>query len=290
LEPTVTDTPLPTNTPKPTNTLTPTPESKLELGERLEVIPGGFSFQPIQGYDNDVDGAGLGVFDQDGMIIISIYGVTTYSGEQTYEEIIDEFLAEIEARGAGKFEKGEAYSITVDKIEGIAFDLTGTMFESPLEGQTILVMPKETQFLYGLAIANVGIDKDKWEKEGSRIFETLLETIKFIDMQDFEGSACLVSTDNTYGYTKDNPIKVGGDWFDGPARERAYLDALSGPNGEIVSYERNGSLNYGDTILDEYTVRYAEETVILYLDEYTYEELMAPVGFTCWVPIPLSSP
>ncbi|MFQ5615485.1 MAG: hypothetical protein ACE5GO_03385, partial [Anaerolineales bacterium] len=265
-------------------------EPTLELGEVQEVPTGGFSFQPIKGYDTEVDGAGLGIFDQEGTIIISVFGVTTYEGNQTHEEIIDEFLGELEERGAGEFEKGETYTITVGEVDGTAFDLAETMFDSPLEGQTILVMPSENQFLYGLAIANTGVDKEKWEKEGSKVFAALLASIEFIESQDFDGSACAVTSDSTYGYSMDNPVKVGGDWLDGPPRERAYLDSLSGPNGETVNYERAGSLNHGDTILDEYTVSYAGKSFTLYLDQYSYEELMAPVDFVCWTPIPLSAP
>lgn len=164
------------------------------------------------------------------------------------------------------------------------------MFDAPLEGQTILVMPSENQFLYGLVIANTGMNKDKWAEEGSKVFAALLESIRFIESQDLDGSACVVSSDSTYGHSKDNPVKVGGDWLDGPPRERSYLDSLSGPNGEIVNYERTRSLNHGDVILDEYAVSYAGKSFTLYLDQYSYEELMAPVEFVCWTPIPLSAP
>lgn len=109
--------------------------------------------------------------------------------------------------------------------------------------------------------------------------------------QNSIASACVVSTDSTYGYSPDNPIRVGGDAFGGPPRERAYLDSLSGPNGEAISYYREGSIYYVDTILDIYHVSYdGSNSVVLYIDEYSYQELMAPVGFVCWTPIPLSAP
>ena len=46
--------------------------------------------------------------------------------------------------------------------------------------------------------------------------------------------------DKTYGYTEDNPIKVGGG-MEGPLNEQRFLNALAGPNGEKVSYKRQGS-------------------------------------------------
>lgn len=98
-----------------------------------------------------------------------------------------------------------------------------------------------------------------------------------------------ISKDKTYGYTKKNPIKVGGV-NDGPINERRYLNALSGPNGETVHYQRqrsccafktkNGIMGSG--LLDIYEIRYdgLEEPIILYINMYDYEELKAPVGFT----------
>jgi hypothetical protein len=264
----------------------------LELGERQDVVPAGFSFQSVKGYDTEVDGSGVGIFDPDKNIIISLYGVPNNAGTQTEEEIIDEFLGELEGRGTATFEKSDTYTVTINSVEGTAFDLTGKLFDAAIEGQTILVMPSENQYLFGLAIANVDADKEKWNEEGRKVFSALLGSIEFVQRPDFSGSACPVSSDKTYGYSKDNPVNVGGDWLDGPARERAYLDSLSGPNGESVSYKRTGSLDHGSTILDEYRVMYtsASGPAILYLDEYSYAELMAPVGFTCWVTIPLSAP
>jgi hypothetical protein len=79
--------------------------------------------------------------------------------------------------------------------------------------------------------------------------------------------ACVMSTDKTYGYTQENPIKVGGDDFGGPSRERAYLDNLAGPHGEPISYNRTGSLDSGDTILDAYEISGLGAKVTLYIDE-----------------------
>ena len=96
--PTATYTLTSTDTPEPTSTATPTNEPTPALGETLEVAVGGFSFQPLIGYDTDVDGASVGVFDKDGTIIISLFGVTNYDRNQTPEEIIDEFLDELVER------------------------------------------------------------------------------------------------------------------------------------------------------------------------------------------------
>lgn len=96
--------------------------------------------------------------------------------------------------------------------------------------------------------------------------------------------------DKTYGYTEDNPVKVGGG-MEGPLHERRFLNALAGPNGEKVAYERLGSCCpfktknavFGDSgMLDKYeiTVEGSSKKIILYLNMYDSETLQVPVGFT----------
>lgn len=96
------------------------------------------------------------------------------------------------------------------------------------------------------------------------------------------------NTDSTYGYSKKNPIKVGGG-DSGPANERAFLNSLTGPNGEQVMYERSGSCcgfntrnsAFGMGMLDIYRVTYKDkkDTVNLYINMYDKGKLKAPVGF-----------
>ncbi len=96
------------------------------------------------------------------------------------------------------------------------------------------------------------------------------------------------SVDSSYGFTENKPIKVGGG-EGGPASERKYLNALTGPNGETVTYNRIGSCCFfesknsplGGGLLDKYAVSYQgkKDTVVLYLNMYDKGKLLAPVGF-----------
>ncbi|MFH6942561.1 2-dehydro-3-deoxyphosphooctonate aldolase [Flavobacterium sp. FlaQc-50] len=96
-----------------------------------------------------------------------------------------------------------------------------------------------------------------------------------------------VTTDSTYGYSRDNPIKVGGD-DNGPINERKYLNSLSGPNGETILYNRSGSCchfetrnsSYGMGMLDIFKVTYEgkNDTITLYLNMYDKAKLKAPIG------------
>jgi len=98
-----------------------------------------------------------------------------------------------------------------------------------------------------------------------------------------------MAKNKSYGYTKENPIKVGGSdtLFLGPQNQRKFLNGLTGPKGQSLKYRRVGSCcsfplkgNRGG-LLDVYTVTYEgiSEPVLLYLNMYESAELMAPVGF-----------
>lgn len=109
-------------------------------------------------------------------------------------------------------------------------------------------------------------------------------TTKNVNIENGEN----VSVDDTYGYTEKNPIKVGGR-ENGPMNEIKYLNSLSGPNGEQITYVREGSCcvfpvknsPFGGGLLDIYTVTYEgkKDSVTLYLNMYEKAKLKAPVGF-----------
>ena len=100
-----------------------------------------------------------------------------------------------------------------------------------------------------------------------------------------------VSTDETYGYTPENAVEVGGAKnSEGPINERRYLNALTGPNGEEISYYRAGSCcptpsenaMFGDNaLLDRYRVVWegSKDTVSIYINMYDSSPLKAPKGF-----------
>lgn len=100
-----------------------------------------------------------------------------------------------------------------------------------------------------------------------------------------------VSKAPTYGYSQKNPIKVGGAKEGvGPLNQRRFLNALSGPNGEPVTYYRAGSCCFTKSknalfgnkiLLDVYRVTYvgSSDTVDLFINLYDADKLKAPKGF-----------
>jgi len=100
------------------------------------------------------------------------------------------------------------------------------------------------------------------------------------------------TTDKTYAFSQQNPVKVGGvKENEGPRNERRFLNALLGPNGEELIYFRAGSccgfktpngIYGGGGMLDKYRVTWkgAKDTLDIYINMYDKGDLFIPVGLT----------
>ena len=97
------------------------------------------------------------------------------------------------------------------------------------------------------------------------------------------------SKDPKYGYDKDYPINV----FYRTANEeevnqKRFLNALSGPNGEVIKYTKTGiccpfpskNINTGGGFLDVYEITYdgQKRAIHLYLNKYERGILQVPMG------------
>jgi hypothetical protein len=102
----------------------------------------------------------------------------------------------------------------------------------------------------------------------------------------FDGWQQAVDAPESYGFTPENPIHVGG----GPEGQQAFLEMLRGPEGQPLAWRRLGSCCEFETpnglmglgLLDLYEVTYEglDRPIILYLDMYESGPVMAPLGFT----------
>ena len=99
------------------------------------------------------------------------------------------------------------------------------------------------------------------------------------------------SNDESYGFTENNPVRVGGGREAGVRNQQRYLNALLGPRGEVLRFEREGScctFKIGDGSVDNegqldiYTVSWKgrKEPLRLYLNMYEEADLKAPSGMT----------
>ena len=100
----------------------------------------------------------------------------------------------------------------------------------------------------------------------------------------------LAATDREYGYSEKAPIVVGGGLGKGSENTYRYLNALLGPNGEIVHYDRVGaccsfhtknSPLSGKALLEVFEVRFeGGEPKRLYFNWYDSSKPSIPVGLT----------
>jgi tetratricopeptide (TPR) repeat protein len=101
-----------------------------------------------------------------------------------------------------------------------------------------------------------------------------------------------VASNNKYGFTSENPIKVGAGPDGGPSNERAYLNLLRDKKGKPIEYVRRGSCCeyksdkglFGSAMLDKYEITYLndkgeKEKSIIYISFYDYEEPKILFGF-----------
>jgi hypothetical protein len=143
------------------------------------------------------------------------------------------------------------------------------------------------KLLYILAFITLSCASSKTSNvaEGSRHTRTI--PVVMIDKDTY--LLTVASTDKTYGYNQNNPVKVGGG-FDGPQNERRFLNALFGPNNKKMMYHRVGSCcpfntpnGYGGLgMLDKYRLAEigSKDTIEIYINMYDEGNLEIPVGLT----------
>jgi hypothetical protein len=105
--------------------------------------------------------------------------------------------------------------------------------------------------------------------------------------------ACQMAGDPEYGLVANKAVAIGGGPVFMAARQRRYLAALRGPQGQTVTIGSRGSVPLpGDpehAIIDGYHVSYevdgqpVEKTI--FMDAYHYDAPKAPAGFTCATPL-----
>ena len=98
----------------------------------------------------------------------------------------------------------------------------------------------------------------------------------------------LFSTDKKYGYDKDYPINIFYQTSKSDANQERFLNALSGPKGEKITYSKLESCcpfptkrsDMGAGFLDVYELKWEgqKKPVLLYLNIYEKGIVMVPFG------------
>ncbi len=282
----------PTATPLPT--FTPNPAAWIGLGAEQIVPAGGYAFVPLAAIDEsmmplslEIDGTQATQVNAKETLFFSL--ANEPSGESAdasacLQEILNRLPADI-----ANFTSSAPQPISAAGLEGLQTDISGSLFGEPMLGSLAVLRPDGRCFsLVGMAATAEA--SSLWQSTGKLAFDALLNHVRFLPNL----AACQVATDSTYGFSPENPIRVGSlNLYDGIARMEAYLNTLRGPNFEEIIYSRlNPIYNKAEQIVDPYEIIYAglSEPLTLYFDLYTYESPMAPAGFTCEAAFPLQQP
>lgn len=106
--------------------------------------------------------------------------------------------------------------------------------------------------------------------------------------------ACQTAGDPEYGLVPNKAVAIGGGPMYIAARQRNYLNALRGPQGQMLTIDNTvgSSPLPGDpehAIIDSYQVSYEVDgrrvAKKIYLDAYHYDAPRPPAGFTCGTPL-----
>ncbi len=292
-----TSTPKPTATPLPTATATPTivPTLAFIPGEKIEVDAGGYAFELPQSadgtpmYDVTIDESNVSLLNDDATLRVVLFTLT-YEKKIELETLMEDIQQDLQDT---EF-TSSPQETTVAGHPGLKISLIQTVSDQEvLTGEIYAISIDDNRVMGIMAGAVDDGSGERWRIEGTPMLAALLPTIEIYEpITDISGETCTISTDPAYGTTPETPIKLGGDWLTGPGRETLYLDNLRGPNGEVLSYFREGSTMVGDDILDIYKIDYdgLSTPITLYIDIYHWETPLAPLGFTCAGPIPLEAP
>ena len=272
-----------TKTSTPTPTASPTATAFLALLDYpVTFMAGGFFMTPLRGYDKEVNTYQAFLRSQDEKVTIFLLAEAKPSGKLPIS-IVKSYM-EYFKEAVHDFSEGESRDVVIDSAEGFSMDYAGTLEEERLKGRITVVFPEDSKILT-IIIQTTG--EGRWESEGELAYAAIVKNLSFF--KPGISNACPIAKNPGYGFTLDQPIKIGGGGSNGPDREQEYLSGLLGPRGEIVGFFRSESIEKNGVVLDKYIVNYKNDSKILYMDMYNYDNPRIPFGFTCSTVAPLAS-
>jgi len=99
-------------------------------------------------------------------------------------------------------------------------------------------------------------------------------------------AVCVNAEDPAYGFSPENPVRIGYDPRVEGDDEHQCLPWLLGPQGETLKTELIEQISSSEELLCVVAVSYQgkEKPDIMYFDIYNYEQPLAPIGYSCGSP------
>ncbi|MEA4812366.1 MAG: hypothetical protein VB108_07355 [Anaerolineaceae bacterium] len=283
-----------TGTPAPSPT--PDPASFILLAPELTVKEGAYAFQPVTAWkatgeklNLNTQGSMASMTSPDKGLYLNLNseksGVNRNSGD-CLNMIRERMGASMQA-----FKATDPEQVLGNNIPGLTTNISGQLEGQPLSGK--LGAYFLNQRCFSLIAFNYGTDADaQWQAAGRYAYAKLSASLRFLDQAQV--ASCQIAADSAYGLKADSPIRVGNTHIaDGLAREELYLNTLRGPQFQPITFTRLDPLyNAAGEIVDAYQISYEglAEPLTLYFDIYKFEPPLAPIGFSCEAPFPLSAP
>ena len=120
-----------------------------------------------------------------------------------------------------------------------------------------------------------------WSPDNTSLTQAIKEPTALPD------AVCVSSNDSTYGFTIDNPVRIGYDPREEGNVATGCVPWLNGPQGQSLSIELLEEVDVEGRNICKIAILYEgqDEPDILYFDTNTFEQPQAPVGYSCGSPV-----
>ena len=280
----------------PPATVTPDPSARIKLGDEVILPLGSLAFFPLARLDDSGQPVILSLGDDkavmnnaDETLFFSIASEPAGTNPDA-AACLAKLLARMQA-DLPDLSASPAAEIAAYWMAGLQTEISGTLLGAPMAGR-LAVFQVQSRCVSLLGAAALENPQALWLETGQYAFQALLGGLRALPPGS--APACLIASDPEYAFSPENPIRVGSvNMYDGIARMEAYLNTLRGPNLEEISYIRlNPQYNADEEIVDAYQISYAGsgDPITIYFSIYSYETLLAPLGFSCEAAFPLRQP
>jgi hypothetical protein len=144
----------------------------LQFGEEIEIEESGFSFQPIAGYELEIDGS-VYMYSEDGNLEISLLG-GALDEDTSIAELNDELAGEF-MENFDEFGLIEAGTDTIQNITGFLNEIRFVNAEEEGLGHALICSPYLNQYFFILVISS----SEHWQRQGQAVFEAIKSHIRF---------------------------------------------------------------------------------------------------------------
>lgn len=292
---------------QPSASPTPSPSAvpvvNTNLAGRILNYKGGFSFRTPILTSVEMNEGQASLWEQFNLVQIVLQGKTFDNPAGIPPEDLLPGVLEKFAKNLSDFQAGEPYPVEVNGLPGLAVDYTAENRNDPLIGRIYSVAVTPNQSFLAIAFVPRIEDKNIWEEHVADTMEGVIRSVQFFDPAAAP-QTCSISTDETYGLTQENPIKIGtgittesnpdeipADPITTEGRIQLFFDTLRGSGGQKIRFDYLDSVEVNGKTLDKFEVSYTGQIpLVLYLDLSEFSEPLAPVGFSCSGPFPLGAP